>query len=125
VPENRGLSKIFGTKRDEVTGEQRKLHNDELNDLYCSPNIMRVIKSKRTKWAGKLTRMLESRCVYRVLVGNSVGQRPLGRPRLGWEDNIKMELQEIVCGCVDLIELAQDRDRCWALVNAVMKLQFL
>jgi hypothetical protein len=107
-------------KRDEVTGEWRILHNEELNGLYSSPNIVRVIKSRRMRWAGHVARMREGRVVYRVLVGKPEGKIPLGRPRLRWEDNIRMDLQEVGCGCVDWIGLAQDRDRWRALVNAVM-----
>jgi len=122
VFENRVLRRILGPKRDEITGEWRKLRNEELNDLYCSPNIVRVIKSRRTRWAGHVVCMGERRGVYRVLVGKAEGKRPLGRPRLRWEDNIKMDLQEVGCGGMDWIELAQDRDRWQALVNAVMNL---
>ena len=103
--------RIFGPKRDEVTGECRKLHNEELNDLYASPNIVRVIKSRRMRWVGHVARMGERRGVYRVLVGKPEGKRPLGRPRCIWEDNIKMDLQEVECGGMDWIEVAQDRDR--------------
>ena len=109
--ENRVLRRILGPKRDEITGEWRKLRNEELNDLYCSPNIVRVIKSRRTRWAGHVVCMGERRGVYRVLVGKAEGKRPLGRPRLRWEDNIKMDLQEVGCGGMDWIELAQVRDR--------------
>ena len=91
VFDNRVLRRIFGAKRDEVTGEWRKLHNEELNDLYCSPNIVRVIKSRRMRWAGHVASM--GRGVYRVLVGKPEGKRPLGRHRYMWEDNIKMDLQ--------------------------------
>jgi len=111
VFENRVLSRIFGPKRDEVTGEWRKLHNEELNDLYCSPNIIQVIKTRRMSWAGHVARMGERRDVYRVLVGKPEGKRPLGRPRGRWEDNIKMDLQEVGCGGMDWIELSQDRER--------------
>jgi len=93
--ENRVLRKVFGPKRDEVTGEWRKLHNEELNDLYSLPNIMRVVKSRRMRWAGHVARMGEDRDVHRVLVGKPEGKRPLGRPRRRWEDNIKMDLQEV------------------------------
>jgi len=89
VFENRALRRIFGPKWDEVTGEWRKLHNEELNDLYSSPNIVRVIKSRRMRWAGHVARMLESRVVYRVLMGKPEGKRPLGRHSRIWEDNIK------------------------------------
>jgi hypothetical protein len=123
VFENRVLRRIFGPKRDEVTGEWRKLHNKELNNLYCSPNIVRVIKSRRMRWAGHVAHMEEGRGVCRVLVGKLEGKRPLGRPRHRWEDNIKMNLQEVGCGGMDWIELAQDTDRWRALVNAVMNLR--
>ena len=90
------LSRIFGSKRDGVTGECRKLHNEELNDLYCSPNIVRG-DELRMRWAGHVARMWEWRGVYRVLVGEPEGKRPLRRPRRRWEDNIKMDLQEVGC----------------------------
>jgi len=99
VLENRVQRRIFGPKRDEVTGEWRQLQNEELIDLYSSQNIIRVIKSRR--WAGHVTRIGERKGVYRVLVGKREGKRPLGRPRRRWEDNIKMELQEVGCGGVD------------------------
>jgi len=92
------LRRKFGPKRDEVTGEWRKLHNEEVNDLYCSPNIVRMIKSRRMRWAGNVARMGEGRGVYRVLVGKPEEKRPLGRPRHRWEDNIKMGLQEVGWG---------------------------
>jgi hypothetical protein len=88
----------LGPKRNEVTGEWVKLRNEELSDLYCSPNIIRVIKSRRIRWAGHVARVRERRCVYKVLVGKPEGKRPLGRPRRRWEDNIKIDLQ--VVGCV-------------------------
>ena len=84
--------------REEVTGEWRRLHNEELNDLYSSPNIVRVIKSRRMRWAGHVARMGERRGVYRVLVWKPEVKRPLGRTRRRWEDNIKMDLQEVGCG---------------------------
>jgi hypothetical protein len=93
VFENRLLRKVFGFKRDEVTGEWRKLHNEELNDLYSLPNIVRVVKSRRMRWAGYVARRGEDRGVHRVLVGKPEEKRPLGRPRRRWEDNIKMDLQ--------------------------------
>ena len=108
---------------DEATGEWRKLHNEELNDLYCSPNIVRVIKSRRMRCAGSVARMAQRRGVYRVLMGKSEGNRQLRIPRRRWEDNIKMDLQEVGCGIMDWIELAQDRDRWRAGVNAVMNLR--
>ena len=114
------LRRIFGPRRDEVTGEWRRLHNEELNDLYSSPNIVRVIKSRRLRWAGHMVRMGEESGVYRVLVGKPKGKRPLGRPRRRWVDNIRMYLQEVGCGYMDWIGLAQDRDRWQALVSAVM-----
>jgi len=94
VFENMVLRRIFGPRRDEVTGEWRKLHNEELNDLYSSPNIVRVIKSRRMRWAGHVARMGEKRGVCRVLLGKPEGRRPLGRPRRRWVDNIRMDLQE-------------------------------
>jgi hypothetical protein len=93
VSENRVLRRIFGPKRD-VDGSWRKLHNDELHNLISLPNIFRVIKSRRMRWAGHITLMGEGRGVYRVLVGRPEGKRPLGRPRRRWKDNIKMELRE-------------------------------
>ena len=121
--ENRVLRRIFGPKRDEVTEEWRKLHGDELNDLYRSPNIVRAIKSRRMRWAGHVACMEERRGVYRVLERKPEGKRPLGRPRHRWEDNNKIDLQEVGGGGMDWIELAQDRDRWRALVNAVMNLR--
>ena len=106
VCENRVLRRIFGSKRDEVIGEWRKLHNKELNDLYSSPNIIRAIKSRRMGWAGQVARMGDRSGVHRVLVGKSEGKRPLVRPRRRWEDNIKMDLQEVGCEGMDWIELA-------------------
>jgi len=123
VCENTVLRRIFGPKRDKVTGEWRKLHNEELNDLYCSPNIVRGIKSRRMRWAGHVAHMGERRGIHRVLVGKPEGKRPPGRPRHRWEDNIKMDLQEVGCGCSDWIKLAQDSDRWLAFVNAVMNIQ--
>ena len=120
VFENRVLRRIFGPRRDGVTGQWRKLHNEELNDLYSSLNIVRVIKSRRLRWAENVARMEEGRGLHKVLVGKPEGKRPLGRPRRRWEDNIKMDLQEVGRGCGDWMELTQDRDRWWALVSTVM-----
>jgi len=119
VFENRVLMRVFGPKRDEVTGEWRKLHNEKRRDLCSLPNIVRVVKSKRMRWAGHVARMGESRAVHRVLVGKPEGKRPLGRPRRRWEDDINLDLRE-VGGDGDWMELAQDRDRWRALVNTVM-----
>ena len=97
------LRRIFGPRRDEVTGEWRRLHNEELNDLYCSPNIVRVIKCRRMRWAGHVARMGEERVMYRVLVGKPERMRPLGRPRRRLVDNIRTDLQEVGCGYMDWI----------------------
>jgi hypothetical protein len=123
VFENRVLRRIFGTKRDEVTGGWRKLHIEELHGLYSSPSIIRVNKARRTIWAGHVARMGEMRESYNILVGRPEGRRPLGRPRRRWEDNIKMDLKEIGFGNMDWIHWAQDRDRWRALVNTVINLR--
>jgi hypothetical protein len=125
VVENRVLRRIFGPKRDEVTGEWRKLHNKELHDLYSSPSIIRIIKSRRMRWTGHVARMGEKRNAYRLLVGKPEGKRPLGRPRRRWVDNIRMDLLEVGWGDVDWIGLAQDRNRWRALVNSVLNLRVL
>jgi hypothetical protein len=117
------LRRVFGSKRDEVTGEWRKLHNEELNDLYSLPNIVRVVKSRRMKWAGHVAHTGEERGVYRVLVGKPEGKRPLGRPRRRWEDNIKMDVQEVGGGRGDWMELAQYRDGWWAVASTVKNLR--
>jgi hypothetical protein len=124
VLENMVLRRIFGSKWDEATWEWRRLHNEELSDLYLSPNIIRVIKSSRMRWAGHVARMGEGRGAYRILVGRPEGRRPLGRPRRRWEDYIKTELQEVGWGGgMDWIDMAQDRDRWRAVVSAVMNLR--
>jgi hypothetical protein len=102
-----------------LTGEWRKVHNEELNNLYSLPSIVRVVISRRMRWAGHVARTREERGVHRVLVGKPEGKRPLGRPRHRWEDNIKMDFQEVVGGRGDWMELAQDRDRWLALVSTV------
>jgi hypothetical protein len=122
---NRALKRIFGPKRDEVTGEWIKLHNEELHILYSSPNIIRKIKSRRMRWAGHVARMGEERKVYRVLMGKPEGKRPLGRLRRRWKNGIRMDLREIGWGSVEWIQLARDMDRWRALVNTVMNLRVL
>ncbi|KAJ4436507.1 hypothetical protein ANN_16538 [Periplaneta americana] len=123
VFENKVLRKIFGAKRDEVTGEWRKLHNTELHALYSSPDVIRNIKSRCLRWTGHVARMGESRNAYRVLVGRPEGKRPLGSPRRRWEDNIKVDLREVGYDDRDWINLAQDRDQWWAYVRAAMNLR--
>jgi PAS domain-containing protein len=123
VFENRVLRRIFGPKRDEVTGEWRKLHNEELHDLYSSPSIIRTIKERRMRWAGHVARVGEKRNVYRFLVRKPEGRRPLGRPRRRWVHNSKMDLVEVGWGGVDWIGLTQDRDRRRALVKSVLNLR--
>jgi hypothetical protein len=103
VFENRVLRRIFGPKRDEVIGEWRKLHNEELHNLYSSPDIIRQIKSRQMRWAGHVARMGEERKLYKVLVGKPEGERPLARPRRKWEHRIRIDLREIGLGCVDWI----------------------
>jgi hypothetical protein len=98
-----------------LTGEWRKLHNEELNDLYSLPNIVRAVKLRRMRWAGHVARMGEGRGVHVVLVGKPEGKRPLGGPRRRWEDNINIDLQEVGGGCWYWMERAQDRDRWRAL----------
>jgi 3-oxoacyl-ACP reductase-like protein len=118
VFENRVLRKILGPRRHEVTGEWRKLHIEELNNLHSSPSIVWVIKSRRMRWVGYVERMGERRCVSRVLVGKPEGKGPLGRPRHRWEDNIKIDLQKVGCVGLEWIELDQ-------LVNVVTNLRVL
>ena len=108
---NRVLRRIFGPKMDEITWEWRKLYNEELNHPYSSPSIVWVIKSRIMRWATHVARMGESRGLYRVLVGKPKGERPIGRPRHRWEDNIKMDFQEVGCGGMDWIDAVQDRYR--------------
>jgi hypothetical protein len=122
VFENRVLRRIFGPKRNEVTGGWRKMHDEELHGLYSSPSIVKVIKARKMRWAGYVARMGEVRGAYNILVGRPEGRRPLGRSRRRWEDNIKMQLREIGFGVADWIRLVQERDWWRALVNTVMHL---
>jgi hypothetical protein len=119
------LKKIFGPKRDEVTGEWRKLHNEELRDLYSSPSIIRIIMLRRMRWAGHVVRNVEKVKMYRVLIGKPKEKRPRGRLRCRWVNGIKMDILEIGWGDVDCIGLAQGRYKWRALMIAVMNLQFL
>jgi hypothetical protein len=123
VFENRVLRRIFGLKRDEVTGEWKKLHNVELHDLYSSPSIIRIMKSRMMRWAGHVARMGKKRNVYRLLVGKPEGKRPLGKPRRRCVDNIRMDLGEVGWGDVDWIGLAKDRNWWRTLVNSVLNLR--
>jgi hypothetical protein len=123
VFENRVLRRIFGPKKDEVTEDWRKLHNEMFRDLYFSPNIIRMIKSRRMRWTGHVTRMEEKRNAYWLLVGKPEGKRPLGRPRCRWVYDISMDLREVGWGDVDWIGISQDRNRLRALVNSVLNLQ--
>jgi hypothetical protein len=123
VFENRVLKRIFGPKREEVTGEWRKLQNEELPDLDSSPSIIRIMKSWRMGWAGHVAQMRDKRNSYRLLVGKPEGRRPLGRPRRMWVDGIRMDLVEMGWGDVDWIGLAEDRDKWRALVNSVLNLR--
>jgi hypothetical protein len=122
VFENRVLKGIFGPKREE-DGSWRKLHNHELHSLYSSPNIVRIIKSRRMRWAGHVAHMGEGRGVYRILVGRPEGKRQQGRPRYRREDNVEMNLREIGIDGANWIQLAQDRVRWRAFVNTVMNLR--
>ena len=123
--DNRVPRRIFRPKMDEVTGEWRRLHSEELHDLYSSPNITWVIKSRRMRWVGHIACMGERRGVYRVLVGKPEAKRLLGKPRHRWQDIIKIDLQEVGWVGLDWIDLAQDRDRWQALVYATMNLWVL
>jgi hypothetical protein len=119
VFENRVLKKVFGPKRDEVTGECRKLHNEELNDLYTLPNIVWLVKSRRMRWTRHVARMGKDRGVHRMFMGKPEEKSPLGRQKGRWKDNIKIDLQEVGGSRGDWMELDQDRDRWRALVGTV------
>ena len=123
VFENMVLRKLFGPRSDEVTGECWRLHNEQLNVLYASPNILRVIKSRRMRWAGHVARMDVEMGVYRVLVGKPEGRGPLGRPRRRCVNNIRLDLQEVGSVYMEWIRLSQDRDSWRTLVSAVMNLR--
>ena len=113
------LRRIFGPKRDE-NGEWRGLHNEELHSLYGSPNIVRVIKSRRLTWAGHIARMEKGRSAFKILTGKPTGKIALGRPRRRWEDNIRMDLEEIGINACNWVDSSQDRNYWRALVNAAL-----
>jgi hypothetical protein len=121
----RVLRRIFGPKRDEVTGCWRKLHNEELHKLYSSPSIIRMIKSRRMRWTGHIARMGGKMTAYRIMVGTTEGKRLLGRPRRRWVNSVKMILRDIGWDGVDWIGMAQDRDQWMALLNTVLNLRVL
>jgi hypothetical protein len=123
VFENKVLRRIFGLKRGEVTGSWRKLHNEELHNLYSSPSVIRMMKSRMMSWAGHVARMGANRNAYRILVGKPEGRRSLKRPRRRWVANIKMDFRDIGWDGIDWIDLAQDRDQWWALVKTIMNLR--
>jgi hypothetical protein len=122
VFENRVLRRIFEPKRDEVTGEWRKLHNEELPDLHSPPSIIRMIKSKRMRWAFHVARIGEKSNAYSLLVGAPEGKSPLRKPRRRWVDNIRKDLGEVGWRDVDWIGLAQDRNRWRAVVNSILNI---
>jgi hypothetical protein len=124
VFENRVLKRIFGPKRDGVTGGWRKLQNEDLHNLHSSPSIIRIIRSRRMRWAGNIACMAEKRIAYRILVGKPEGKRALGRPRRTWDDNIKVNLRSIGWGHMDWFDPVQDRAQWKAFVNTVMKVRF-
>jgi hypothetical protein len=123
VFEKRVLKRIFGPKTDEVTGKRRRLHKKELYVQYFSPNINRVINSKKLRWAGHVARTGERRGAYEALVEKPEGRRPLGRPRRRWEDILKWIFEKLDGGDIDWIDLTQDRDRWRAVVYTVMNLR--
>ena len=122
VFENSILRRIFGPKRDE-NGQWRRLHNEELHSLYRSPITIRVIRSRRLRWAGHVPRMEEARSAFKILTGKPSGKRPLGRPRRRWENNIRINLEEIGINAGNWVDSAQDMDYWRALVNAALNLQ--
>ena len=122
---NKVLRRIFGSRKDEVTGDCRRLYNEELNDLYSSRNIVRVIKSRRMRWAGHVARIGAERGVYRILVGKAEGTRPLGRPWHRWVDNNRMDFHEVRCGYIDWIGLPQDKEIWRKLVSVAMNFGFV
>ena len=124
VFENRVLWGMFGSKRDEVTGEWREILTEEPYHLYCSHNIFLGDKIEKIERSGACSTYGEGRGAYRILVGKPEGKRPFGRLRHTWEDNIKIHFQEIKCGVIDWIKLTQVRESWWALVNAVLNLRF-
>jgi hypothetical protein len=123
VFENSVLRRIFGPKRDEVTGGWRKLHNEKLHNLQPSPSIIRMIKSRRMRWAGHVTWMRVKRNAYRTLVGKPEGKSTLGRPSRRWVDNIKKDLREIGWGGMGWIDLAQNRDQWRSVVSTVINIR--
>jgi hypothetical protein len=123
VFENRALRKIFGPKRDEMTGGWRKLHDEELHNLYSSPSIIRLKQSRWMGWALNVARMEEKRNSYKILMGESEGKRPLEVPRRRWVDNIKMVLRKVDWRVIDRIYMALYRERWKTLVNTVMNLR--
>jgi hypothetical protein len=120
VFENKVLRRIYGPKGDGVRGDRRKLHKEKFNDLYCTPNTFRAIKLRIMGWAELVVRMRKRKGVYRVVVGIPEGQKPIGRPGRRWKDIIKMDFQDVGYGGMEWIDLAQDRDRWQAFLNAVM-----
>jgi hypothetical protein len=125
VFENKELRRVFGSERNEVTGKWRKLHNEKLNDLYSLPNIVRVAKSRRMRWAGHVARMVEEKGCTGCWWGNLKERGRWGRPRRRWEDNILMDLWGVGRGRGDWMELDQDRDRWRALLSTVKNLRVL
>jgi hypothetical protein len=123
VFENRMLRRVLGWKRDEATGDWRKLHNEELHNLHSSPNKIRMIKSRRMRLVGHVARMRAKRNGYRILVGEPEGKRSVGRRRHRWVVNMRMDLREAEWSGIDWIDLAQDRDQWRDLMNTVMNLQ--